>query len=225
MGLDSVELVMEVEEHFGISISNEEAERIRTVGDLVEICRMHIASVVADGDTHMRKFLALRNEVRHFMSDSQLRLQPKTRIVDVVPWQMRQAFWRRLETLIGVSPPWLERPPEVRWAVTIGIIATGVVCLLPPHGGIVFAAVGVVVATLGLLAITLPFQTVPPKTLATFGDITRRMVGGTSASRPYANADPAAILAELRPIIAEQLGVDEKLVVPEATFVEDLGMD
>ena len=37
MGLDGDELVMEVEAHFGITIQESTAERVRTVGDLVAL--------------------------------------------------------------------------------------------------------------------------------------------------------------------------------------------
>jgi acyl carrier protein len=39
--LDLVELIMSLEEEFGIEISEEEAERIRTVGDAEEFIREH----------------------------------------------------------------------------------------------------------------------------------------------------------------------------------------
>ena len=42
MGLDSVELIMAVEEAFGIEIANAEAETIVTVGDLLQIVLHHL---------------------------------------------------------------------------------------------------------------------------------------------------------------------------------------
>lgn len=39
--LDLVELIMSLEEEFGVEISEEEAEKIRTVGDAEEFIREH----------------------------------------------------------------------------------------------------------------------------------------------------------------------------------------
>lgn len=42
MGLDTVELLMTVEKHFGISIPDQEAENIITVGDFHEAVWQHL---------------------------------------------------------------------------------------------------------------------------------------------------------------------------------------
>src|SRR6266542_1803539 len=41
--LDLVELIMSLEEEFGMEISDEEAERIKTVGDAAEYIEEHVA--------------------------------------------------------------------------------------------------------------------------------------------------------------------------------------
>ena len=51
MGLDIVELVMEVEETFGIDIPDQDAERLRTVGDLYWYVREHVPSPPASNET------------------------------------------------------------------------------------------------------------------------------------------------------------------------------
>jgi acyl carrier protein len=42
--LDTVELVMEFEEHFDLNIPDEEAEKIQTVGDAIDYIKKHLES-------------------------------------------------------------------------------------------------------------------------------------------------------------------------------------
>lgn len=40
--LDSVELLMSVEEHFGVNIPDEEASKLQTVGQVIEFIKTHL---------------------------------------------------------------------------------------------------------------------------------------------------------------------------------------
>jgi hypothetical protein len=55
MGLDSIELVMAVEEKFGITVSDEEAQEMRTVG---EMCQC-VLRKVAVSDRYGRRFIVV----------------------------------------------------------------------------------------------------------------------------------------------------------------------
>ncbi len=57
MGLDAVEIVMDVEDRFGITIQNAEAERVRTVGELVALIHDRI---VAAHKTHAAAYRSTR---------------------------------------------------------------------------------------------------------------------------------------------------------------------
>jgi hypothetical protein len=60
MGLDAVELVMEVEDRFEIFIWDEDASKIRTVGDLVTLVEARIAVTRAKICPTLEAFLGLR---------------------------------------------------------------------------------------------------------------------------------------------------------------------
>jgi len=65
MGLDSVELVMEVEKHFSISIPDREAEKAYSVGKLVD-CVANILGVKSyDFSLREKTFSSLKNELRN----------------------------------------------------------------------------------------------------------------------------------------------------------------
>jgi len=232
MGLDSVELVMEVEEHFGIRFSDTQAERIRTVGDLVELCRQRIHTAITGRCYSLPCFLALRTATRDVVEDPTLRIRPATAVVDVLSPSARQALWERLESILGSAPDGLLRPRGLQRALLVVTFATTLVCAVALYGlaGFSFTLIAIILVVGIVTAILLQMVTqswciLPPKGYATFGEITQQLVGGYAAVRPRVAADPSAILAELRPIIAEQLGIREDIIVPEASFVYDLGMD
>ncbi len=80
MGLDAVELVMGVEDHFGISIQNSEAERVRSVGDLIALIQSRIDAAQAATCPTLSSFLQLRSCVREIANDDELRIRTGTRV-------------------------------------------------------------------------------------------------------------------------------------------------
>jgi len=61
MGLDLVEMIMSVEEHFGVSIPDAEASKLRTTRDIVD----YLSGQLIDRESHTSWTRdQLRNEVR-----------------------------------------------------------------------------------------------------------------------------------------------------------------
>ena len=83
MGLDGVELIMAVEEKFGISISDEEAQRVLTVGDMKRLVRAKLD--ITDSASCLTQ--------RHFMSFGKMPL-PSSACRDAICDQT--PVWKRL---------------------------------------------------------------------------------------------------------------------------------
>ncbi|MAJ46223.1 MAG: acyl carrier protein [Planctomycetaceae bacterium] len=227
MGLDAVEIVMDVEDHFGITIQNAEAEHVRTVADLVALIQGRISAAHEAYCPMLPAFLKLRTTVRDATGDKTFRIRPRQRIADRLSIPQRRQLWKRLSELLGSTPRGLRRPQLLRQ-----ILGTSVVALL---GIALITAVAIDVrilpVTLAVAAfcifllhiVTVQFRTVPPTEWVTFGDITAKLVGVTFATKQLQLRTADDILYELRPLIVDVLGVDGEKVVPDARFVEELG--
>ena len=228
MGLDAVEIVMDVEDHFGISIQNPEAERVRTVGDLVVLIQSRIEAARIATCPTLVSFLQLRTSVREIAIDDTLRIRTGTRVVDVLNRSERRRLWKRLDDFIGSAPPSLRRPPALR-KVLVCLVISSIVFAFVAGATVDWA---ILPLTLGLAAlvtlllhlVTVPFRIYPPDALSTFGAIARRIAGVTVATKQLHLGSVDAILDELRPIVVDTLGVDNSEVVLTARFIEDLGM-
>ncbi len=228
MGLDAVEIVMDVEDHFGISIRNTEAELVRTVGDLVTLIQSRIEAAHLARCPTLSAFLRLRSVARDVVADDRMRVRTKMRISEVLTRSQVRVLWKRLDELLGSSPPGLRRPPKLRKllagsviaAIATAVLSAGMIdfAILPLT--LVFAAL----TALALHVLTLPFRTHPPDSLSTFGAVAKRIAGTDVATERLHLRTFDAILDELRPLVVDNLGVDPSEVIASAYFIEDLGM-
>src|SRR5262249_16894428 len=78
MGLDTVELVMEVEEAFGITIPDQEAEKIQTVGDLYHYILATLGGppLTTPGCLSAAAFYRLRRQLMGRFRIERRRIQP-----------------------------------------------------------------------------------------------------------------------------------------------------
>lgn len=228
MGLDGVELVMEVEDEFGITILDSEATGMRTVGDLVQLCLERIQATKSMRCHSLPCFLSLRHLIRDVRNDHDFKLRPRDNVENCLEESDRKILWRRLPELLRTTPRQLRRPKWLR--KTLVLIVLGFPILLmavfPWHVEILILILFATVA-FGIVLnwLTIGLRTRTPAGYTTFGDITKRMVGLSVATNPPADAGYDTVFSIVKRIVVEQLGVDDDEVVPTARFVEDLGMD
>src|SRR6266513_6221453 len=103
MGLDSVELVMAIEEKFGVSIPDEEAQDILTVGDMFQCVISKLT--VADRSSCLtpKAFHLLRRRAKDLFNvpRSQFRLDAELDLI--VPKRSRRENWRKFQLAVGAT--------------------------------------------------------------------------------------------------------------------------
>ncbi len=235
MGLDLVELTMEVEETFGIAIPDADAAGIVTVGELhryvVEKLRAGEATLTMSGCRSRAAFYRLRRALVEGLGVERRGIRPATVMGSLVAPRGRRDSWVRLEQALGVRLPRLVRPKALVITLTVFIMTAAVVVGLfgasvGAPGLDVLASVFALGITLAVLAawFTIPFATAIPPACATVRDA----VGAVILHAPPSareGLDPDTVWLMLRSLIVEQLGVHPDEVVEGASFVGDLGAD
>ena len=102
MGLDSVELVVDIEKYFNIRIADRDAENIRTVGDMTQL----VARYLQISSTDMQ----LRNEVFGRIADSIRQQFPTAALVltePIAPYfpARSKQEWKAFEAVLGLQAP------------------------------------------------------------------------------------------------------------------------
>jgi acyl carrier protein len=232
MGLDTVELVLEVEEQFGVPIPDNDAEQIQTMGQLSDYLYVRLAEIRRTPCRTAGTFYSIRRLVREELSLPKEAIRPASDVESLVPGGKRRRMWRRFNALAA------RRLPPLKWpawfAIGFGIcwvcglmLAIGLPVVLPilayttPLTLLVWA---VVFATLWLLF--LPLARVVPAEVATFGKLARTLTPfATLPADLDDTAEQAWIWETLCEIVVQQLAVDRAELHRDAHFVNDLGCD
>lgn len=230
MGLDTVELLMNVENAFDIKIDNRDAEHIQTVGELHDYVVARIRMAKAGTCLTASTFYKIKTGLNNCGITE--RFGPSTKLADIFPTKNRQKFWSKLQDSIELRFPDLVRPGwVVNLAITITLaLSSGFAFLLmgdsipeiwfPLIGISCFFGIG-----LFLAKISEPMATEFGPSFDSFRGLSERALalnaGKINNERgPLGNNDVWVILRE---IIIDTLGVDYEKITRDANFVKDLG--
>jgi acyl carrier protein/ectoine hydroxylase-related dioxygenase (phytanoyl-CoA dioxygenase family) len=104
-GLDTVEMVMAIEEEFGIEIPNDEAERMTTVGRLYEFLKTRLASTPSVDCLTQRIFYKLRRSLVYNYQLQKRSIMPDTRLNDLLTEKEIEEGWPYLQLFVDLKTP------------------------------------------------------------------------------------------------------------------------
>lgn len=234
MGLDTVEIVMAIEERFGIDIPNDEAENLFTTRDLIEFVYGKVRHNIADKRVCLsqRAFYRIRRQLQEKLDLSRDAVRPKTKWADIIPLEGRREIWADLTQSMNLTThaPTLERAPLLRLVVVFSPLLSGAIAFAAmaaasvPAAGIAALTVGSITAWLAI-ALTRRQQIYFGPFLQTVGDTANALALHRPAEfRAGLGWTRDEVRATIRGIMIEHLGVDADFS-DDARIVDDLGAD
>jgi hypothetical protein len=153
MGFDAVELVMTVEEAFGLKIPDAQAEKIRTVGDLKHwvLARLNVVEDETSRCLSAATFYGFRRGLVDQFGLDRRCVRLDSGLESLIPQANRKSEWQRLGERMGwklpalVCPTWVGRTffiLTLAWLVTTAIVCgwaaiiSGIVGLMAPLFGL-----------------------------------------------------------------------------------------
>lgn len=233
MGLDSVEILMKVEDTFGIKIPDQEAEQILTVGDFHNSVWRHLSGKHSDKCKSQNLFYKLRKSFADMFNFPPQKLKLDTSPKEIFPKTNRRQVYLsfadttnlKLPTLV-LTKPWTTLLTTFGFATIIGGLATSLVLinlfdfskltLLIPVAGIVL--------TLFLSDLLNPKRTaIKEITIRDFTKHTLALNYSTLVIKEGTNRQEMESV--INHIIADMAGLDLEEVTSEKKIADDLGID
>jgi hypothetical protein len=233
MGLDAVEIFMEIEEEFGITIGDEEIPHFRTMGSLHDYL-LEKCGMLKRADCPSRSaFYRLRRAVAEVCRVAPRELRPDTEVLPLIGRWHRGRTWRQIEMTLGLKLPELENRTNagVFWGTVVAggsgfLIAT--VLSRDVSVGIAFALVALIPGIIIGFAIGLCWIPTVWQPCRTMGGLAKSIVAINycefhPAGEPHADMEGDPIWERLCKVIVEQIGVPRESLRRETAFVRDLG--
>ncbi|RYZ22076.1 MAG: hypothetical protein EOO10_21980 [Chitinophagaceae bacterium] len=233
MGMDSIEILMKVEDTFGIKIPNREAEKILTVGDFHDAVWRHLSGRYSERCKSQGLFYKLRKSIAETFNFSPQQLRLDTSPNEVFPQQSRRQAYLAFAQSTNLKLPTLAltRP----WATLLNTFG-----LLTILGGLAVSVILInffdyskwtlVIPVLGIALTMLLSNLLEPKRTdikaPTIKDFTEHILALNYADLLTAQgANRREIEIVVNHIISDMAGLDLEEITPEKKIADDLGID
>lgn len=218
MGLDGVELLMALEEGFGVTIADAEAERCVTPAAVIDLIFGKLRASDERVCVSQRAFYLLRKGLTRTSGVGRRSVVPDADLRSFTSGRSEREVWDDLKNAIEARTwPALARPAwlaALLWLLSLGALC-GLTAAVHWTAG---AACALLIAFVGS-RLTRPFRSRIPARYAHL----RNLVPFAVTSNAIAwTRDQVA--SQVRKLVIEQLGLREKEYREDAHFVKDLGM-
>ncbi|MEQ8843587.1 MAG: hypothetical protein RIB58_01935 [Phycisphaerales bacterium] len=233
MGLDGVELVMEIEDHFKVTLPDSECSEVRTVADLAALVISRLPGT-SPGCPTARRYFRIRDLTVEATGVPPRSVRPRTDLDQIFPMRQRRKRWNglrqkdrvvpRLTASTGVDQAFL-------WGTGLALFAWLMLTAATWGASGASAAIPLALATvfaggLGISFAYSRFAVCFPVGCATVADLVRMtMPHELPTERGERLAAEQEVLRKVREMTAAQLGMKVDKVQPQSRFVEDLRMD
>ncbi len=115
MGLEFVEMVLDLEDEFGISIADEEANKLTTVGAVIDYVRSRVKSADSGRCATSVSFYRIRRFLVEEFELKRSEVRPDSVLDQLIPIHKRRSFWKKLRNTFG------GRLPRLRWPLWLSL--------------------------------------------------------------------------------------------------------
>jgi acyl carrier protein len=232
MGLDGVELVISIEEEFGVIIPDAAAERMETPRGIIDWLMERLEEIGSGKCLSQRGFYKLRRALMAEANLPRATIRPETPLDELLPRNIRRKIWKKLRVAPSLRPLQnLRRPRALARLIGAAVFAAAIgvwILSVPTHGFASGGAIGLLAA--GFMAalahwLTIPFATCLPRGIHTIGDTAKSLeFGRVEAGLRSGGRTPREVIAErVKELVIEQLGIKASIYHEDASFVRDFG--
>lgn len=221
MGLDGVELVMEMEDHFGIEIPDADAERLVTLGGIhAYLCtRLKGRRISGTPCASRATFIRVRDGLGAICGIDPRRIRPSVRVGDVIPARHLRHQLDALESNVGLRLPNVFVWPRILLALSFAIAIVA---------GVWLGVVAGFAAWLLTLVVGMPVTNSGARASIVADDSVRhwiRLIHRTNGLPDSMSWTEHKIWIAVRTLVSQQFGVAADDLVPATHIIHDLGAD
>ncbi|MBC7772047.1 MAG: hypothetical protein H7210_06105 [Pyrinomonadaceae bacterium] len=233
MGLDSVELVMECEDEFGVRLPDADCERVRSVADLAGLISTRLLGPCGVCHT-AHTFYELRSLLTEHANIDRHHIRPGSPLAEIFPPSPRRLWIQISEHDIRLprlrASPMYHRVLRCGGWILLSSWWVGAAAIWQTAGFWFAIVVSLSAFAFGCIVIARLAERGRrhiPAELATVGDLARAMtpLELTRNDLEERSAVRKDVLERVRRLTAQQLGIPLEKVLPGSSFVKDLGMD